>query len=84
MPVINISSPITISITPPNIDALFENLVPNFLPRISPAIHIMNVTTAIISAHTIAITSPFRQYCLKSCNYFGNYTHLIFLHAGLI
>ena len=35
-------------IAPPRSCALFESLVPNFFPTISPAVHITNVTIAII------------------------------------
>ena len=52
-----ISNPIKIKIVPPKIAALFENLVPIFLPIASPAIQIKNVTTAIINAQTKAITA---------------------------
>ena len=54
-----ISSPIMIKMTPPNMHALLDNLVPNFLPMISPAMLIKNVTTAMIKAQTSAIIKPY-------------------------
>ena len=53
-PVINISIPIAIRITPPKIDALPESFVPNFLPIRIPPRQIKKVTKAISSAQTIA------------------------------
>ena len=51
-----ISNPIPIKITPPKIDAFPASLVPNFRPRHSPAMQIANVTVAISSDATSAIT----------------------------
>ena len=44
----NISNPINIRITPPNIFAFPARRVPNFLPSTRPAMQITNVTIAII------------------------------------
>ena len=46
MPVTKISMPMAIRITPPKIEALFDSLVPNFLPIISPPTQIAKVTAA--------------------------------------
>ena len=48
MPVIKISRPIITSIMPPNMEALSDSFVPNFLPTAIPTRQIAKVTTPMI------------------------------------
>ena len=60
-PVMKISSPMPIRMTPPRILALPESCVPNFLPMRRPAMQRMKVTTAMMIAAVSAISQPYSE-----------------------
>ena len=59
IPVMKISMPIKIKMLPPNMAALPDRPVPNFLPAIKPAKQMQNVTAAMISALANAIAGVY-------------------------
>ena len=60
-PVMKISSPMPMRMTPPRILALPESCVPNFLPMRKPAMQIKKVTTAMMMAAVSAINQPYSE-----------------------